>query len=261
MPSKHAHSGRLHRDADEAPPDRMIRCYDDLFSPGPIASISSSESSAVATWIAGIIRSAESRTNSASRSRCVAEAAAARMRSSGIGANTTPVDEINPYRIKAGPNRSERGTQSDVKEPHPIIDERIAALTDRQRRFLRLVYDHRNTSEIARITGEPSLPAIDKQISLAASKLGATSRIEAARLLHDHDAGVERSEFRPSELEKPTFLPLPLPVPTASRPKNEMDWRQVLAWGAIIAIGVPTLITVAAMLLSAFAQLVDGIRH
>ena len=140
-------------------------------------------------------------------------------------------------------------------------EDRFEKLTDRQRGFLRLVYDHRDTKEIARLTGEASLAAIDKQISLAAAKLGATSRVEAARLLYDHEAGVRSSELQPSEVARPSIFPLPLPLPTASRPMNTMNWRQVLAWGAVIAIATPVLLTVAAMLLVTLVQLVSGIRR
>jgi hypothetical protein len=44
-------------------------------------------------------------------------------------------------------------------------------------------------------------------------------------------------------------------VPTTARPTNDLTWRQVLAWGGIIAIAAPVAITVATMLIMALALL------
>ena len=63
---------------------------------------------------------------------------------------------------------------------------RIDQLTEAQRVCLRLVLSHHNSKEIAAIVGvSPS--AIDKRIERAVHILGAGSRFEAARRLHDSE--------------------------------------------------------------------------
>lgn len=89
---------------------------------------------------------------------------------------------------------------------------RISLLTDRQRSYLRLVLQNRNSKEIAAVTGS-SHRAVDKQLLKANNVLGVPSRFEAARLLADHDGRVEPL---PPTIDlasaKPTF-PLPPAVP------------------------------------------------
>lgn len=63
----------------------------------------------------------------------------------------------------------------------------IERLTEAQRASLRLVFSHHNSKEIAAKMGvSPS--AIDKRIERAVQVLGASSRFEAARELHQHEA-------------------------------------------------------------------------
>lgn len=133
--------------------------------------------------------------------------------------------------------------------------ERFGRLTDRQRDYLRQVFQHRNSQEIAFAAGV-SARAVDKQLQLAKDIVGTTSRFEAARLFAEYEAGVEG--FYPASVapSRPAFWPLPMPVPTTARPTNNLTWRQVLAWGVIIAITAPVAITVAAMLIIALALLV-----
>jgi DNA-binding CsgD family transcriptional regulator len=133
-------------------------------------------------------------------------------------------------------------------------NERFDRLTDRQRDYLRQVFQHRNSQEIAFAAGVSSR-AVDKQLQLAKDIVGTTSRFEAARLFAEHEAGVEG--FYPASVapSRRAFWPLPMPVPTKARPTNELAWRQVMAWGVIIAIAAPVAITVAAMLIVAFALL------
>ena len=132
--------------------------------------------------------------------------------------------------------------------------EKFDRLTDRQRDYLRHVFQHRNSQQIAFDAGV-SARAVDKQLLLAKGILGANSRFEAARMFAEHEAGVEG--FYPASVapSRPAFWPLPLPLPTKARPTNTLGWRQVLAWGAVIAIATPVAITVAVMLILALALL------
>lgn len=133
-------------------------------------------------------------------------------------------------------------------------DDRFTRLTDRQRDYLRQVFQHRNSQAIAFAAGV-SARAVDKQLQLAKDLIGTTSRFEAARLFAEYEAGVEG--FYPTSVapSRRAFWPLSLPVPTTARPTNDLTWRQVLAWGVIIAVTAPMAITVAAMLIIALALL------
>lgn len=135
-----------------------------------------------------------------------------------------------------------------------MTDERFARLSERQKDYLRQVFQHRNSQEIAFAAGV-SARAVDKQLHLAKNLIGATSRFEAARLFAEHEAGVEG--FYPASVapSRPAFWPLPLPLPTEARSTNSLTWQQVLAWGVIIAIAAPVAITVAAMVIIALAFL------
>lgn len=134
--------------------------------------------------------------------------------------------------------------------PPPPADQdalqRLALLTDRQRSYLRLVLQNRSSKEIAAATGG-SHRAVDKQLLKANGVLGVSTRFEAARLLADHDAGVEPlppANSLPSST--PTF-PLPSPLPTVEAAANMLTWRQVAIWTVIIAIATPLGLTAAGM--------------
>lgn len=131
---------------------------------------------------------------------------------------------------------------------------RFDRLTDRQKTYLRHVFQHRTSDEIAHLE-QVSARAVDKQLLLAKDTLGATSRFEAARMFAAFEAGVER--FYPASIAptRPEFWPLPLPLPTKRAALNTLSWRQVLAWGAIIGIVTPMALTVAAMVLIALSLL------
>ena len=142
------------------------------------------------------------------------------------------------------------GRPLERSPPPPIADQdplqRVALLTDRQRSYLRLVLQNRNSKEIAAATGS-SHRAVDKQLLKANGVLGVSTRFEAARLLADHDAGVEPlppATDLPSST--PTF-PLPSPLPTAKAAVNMLTWKQVALWTAIIAIATPLGLTAAGM--------------
>jgi DNA-binding CsgD family transcriptional regulator len=142
------------------------------------------------------------------------------------------------------------GPAPDISAP-----ERVALLTDRQRSYLRLVLQNRSSKEIAAATGS-SHRAVDKQLLKANGVLGVPSRFDAARLLADHDGGVESllpAITLPSA--RPTF-PLPSPLPTGETTANMLTWKQVVSWGAIIAIVTPIGLTVAAMVIVSLMLLI-----
>ncbi|WP_298670744.1 LuxR C-terminal-related transcriptional regulator [uncultured Sphingomonas sp.] len=135
-----------------------------------------------------------------------------------------------------------------------IPDGRFARLTDRQKKYLRYVFQHKTSDEIAHLEGV-SARAVDKQLHLAKEVLGATSRFEAARMFAEFEAGVERLYPASVLPSRPEFWPLPLPVPTKRTALNALSWRQVLAWGMIIGIATPIAVTVGAMVLIAISLL------
>ena len=144
------------------------------------------------------------------------------------------------------PGTSTAGRAPTAPVPDTSAPERLALLTDRQRSYLRLVLQNRNSKEIAAVTGS-SHRAVDKQLLKANNMLGVSNRFEAARLLAGHETGVEPlppAIDLPSE--KPTF-PLPPAVPTAGAVANMLTWKQVASWTAIIAIVTPLGLTAAGM--------------
>ena len=153
------------------------------------------------------------------------------------------------------PGSSPPEQTSPVADPAKSVPERLALLTDRQRSYLRLVLQNRNSKEIAAVTGS-SHRAVDKQLLKANNVLGVPTRFDAARLLADHDAGVEPL---PPAIDlpsaKPTF-PLPSPLPTGETTANMLTWKQVVSWGAIIAIVTPIGLTVAAMVIVSLMLLI-----
>jgi DNA-binding CsgD family transcriptional regulator len=63
-----------------------------------------------------------------------------------------------------------------------MINEAVASLSPMQKTCLRLVYDHLQTKQIARQLGL-SRYTVESHIKNARARLGATSRLEAARML------------------------------------------------------------------------------
>lgn len=173
-------------------------------------------------------------------------------RKASLGSNFGP--KISGARQLTGNRTSHRGHPSFMRRSAstaPPFDK----LSERQRVYLRHVFQHRTSDEIAHLEGV-SARAVDKQLFFAKDLLGATSRFEAARIFAEFEAGVER--FYPASIvpSRPEFWPLPLPVPTKRRALNTLSWRQVLAWGMIIAIGAPIALTVAAMVIISLSLLV-----
>jgi DNA-binding CsgD family transcriptional regulator len=144
------------------------------------------------------------------------------------------------------PGRHPAEQTPPAPKPDVIASDRVARLTDRQRSYLRLVLQNRNSKEIAAVTGS-SHRAVDKQLLKANNLLGVPTRFDAARLLADHDGGVEPlppANDLPSA--KLTF-PLPPAVPTDGAAANLLTWKQVASWTAIIAIVTPLGLTAAGM--------------
>lgn len=124
--------------------------------------------------------------------------------------------------------------------------DRVTLLTERQVSYLRLVLQNRNSKEIAAATGS-SHRAVDKQLLKANNLLGVPTRFDAARLLAEHDAGVERLHPAITLPSAPPTFPLPSPLPTAGSAVNMLTWRQVAWWTVIIAIVTPLGLTAAGM--------------
>ncbi|QQV79422.1 helix-turn-helix transcriptional regulator (plasmid) [Sphingomonas aliaeris] len=122
----------------------------------------------------------------------------------------------------------------------------IALLSERQRSYLRLVAQHRNSKEIAAETGS-SHRAVDKQLLKANALLGVATRFDAARLFADHEAGVEPLPPANTLPSAPPTFPLPPAWPTNEAAANMMSWKQVAAWTFIIAIVTPLGLTAAGM--------------
>jgi DNA-binding CsgD family transcriptional regulator len=72
----------------------------------------------------------------------------------------------------------------------PTSNPDLAALTDGQRDCLRLVYNHMTSKDIARVLGV-SPHTVDMRLRTAMKTLSVGSRIEAARLLVQEEAGGE----------------------------------------------------------------------
>lgn len=123
---------------------------------------------------------------------------------------------------------------------------RVALLTERQRAYLRLVLQNRSSKEIAAVAGG-SHRAVDKQLLKAMSVLGVASRFDAARVMAEHEAGVEPLHPANTLPSAEPIFPLPPPVPTAGAAANMLDWQQVAIWTVIVAIATPLGLTAAGM--------------
>ena len=148
---------------------------------------------------------------------------------------------------------SETGSRSaertlPIPSPADTSESRIGRLSERQRAYLRLVRQNRSSKEIAALTGT-SHRAIDKQLLKANNTLGVATRFDAARLVADHDDGVE--PLHPAIVLPSTasIFPLPPVVPTKEAAANMLTWKQVAFWTAIISIVTPLGLTAAGMVI------------
>lgn len=148
--------------------------------------------------------------------------------------------------------------------------ERVARLTDTQRKCLRLVYAHLSSKEIApRLGVEPG--TVDQYIKAAMRTLGVSDRRAAARILAEHEGATApplvyqpsviadpaepatmpasnvrgpdaapgeamREEPIPFRLAAPSAARIPLPFASEGGGRNDLGWVQRLAWIAVIAI-------------------------
>lgn len=148
--------------------------------------------------------------------------------------------------------------------------DRIARLTETQRKCLRLVYAHMSSKEIAPLLGvEPG--TVDQYIKAAMRTLGVSDRRTAARMLAEHEGTQSQPlVYQPPEIARPTEpatltpsigqrpetalgeamredpVPFQVTVPSAARlrlpfaakggARNDLGWGQRLAWIAAIAI-------------------------
>lgn len=135
-------------------------------------------------------------------------------------------------------------------------DSKFESLSERQRLYLRLVFDLCSSHEIAFRT-ESSSSAVDKQLNLACRKLDASSRIDAARRFHEYEARVQSLDpgGKINSPSRPSLWPLPWLLPSKAAPVNTLTRQQVVAWAMILAIVAPTSITVAAMFIVAITLL------
>lgn len=148
--------------------------------------------------------------------------------------------------LNAAPGERPEPRRDPDPGDHRSSADKIGLLTERQRSYLRLVLQNRSSKEIAAATGS-SHRAIDKQLLKANNLLGVANRFDAARLLAEHDAGVEPLPPATSLPSDPPTFPLPLPWPTPGVATNMMTWKQVGLWTVIIAIATPLGLTAAGM--------------
>ncbi|WP_082449591.1 LuxR C-terminal-related transcriptional regulator [Sphingomonas sp. Leaf67] len=152
--------------------------------------------------------------------------------------------EVSPDRPGQSLAKDVAPTGEDTKKP----SFRVAQLSERQLSYLRLVYQHRSSKEIAALTGVSSR-AVDKQLLKANNLLGTNSRVDAARLVADYDGGVEPLPPAISPPSEERLFPLPLPLPTTGAAANMLTWKQAAIWSVIIAIVTPIGLTVAGMVI------------
>ncbi|MEY2882969.1 MAG: hypothetical protein RL490_693, partial [Pseudomonadota bacterium] len=93
------------------------------------------------------------------------------------------------YGLDNAPRRPSRVAVTIQSEPAaPLPNPRVAQLTEGQRDCLRLVYNHMTSKDIARVLGV-SPHTVDMRLRTAMKTLNVDSRIDAARLLAQDEAG------------------------------------------------------------------------
>lgn len=165
-----------------------------------------------------------------------------------LAANHSILQGLRMETPPAGKVPSNANDRASTRQQSVDASQRLAQLSERQLCYLRHVYQHRSSKEIASLTGA-SARAVDKQLLKANNLLGTSNRIEAARLVAGFDEGVEPL---PPANDLPSFaplFPLPSPLPTAGAAANMLSWKQAAVWSAIIAIVTPVGLTVAGMVI------------
>lgn len=130
----------------------------------------------------------------------------------------------------------------------------IEKLSAAQVETLRHVYAHQNSKEIARLMGV-SPHTVDARIKSAIRILGVSTRIEAARIVHDASdpAAYQPLVYQPPELAYPPqaaetdraqsekrqsgIFSIGYPFPTKGRPFNTHGQRERILWPILIAFG------------------------
>jgi len=145
--------------------------------------------------------------------------------------------------IKSGPHPGESPSSFDAA----TLATRIDKLTERQRIYLRLVRQLKNSKEIAAIAGNTSPRGVDKQLLKANAILGVSKRFDAAQMLAAYEQGVEYSSPANALPSVPSDFRLSRPWPTAGAAANMLTWKQAASWTAIISIVTPIGLTAAGM--------------
>lgn len=119
--------------------------------------------------------------------------------------------------------------------------DRLARVSEGQRACLRLVLQHQSSKAIARALAI-SPHTVDQRIRFAMKALGASSRIEAARLL----AASEAEEGYQALIHQSPDIDPPAPAPPASPPLepevryggklSKIAWILVIAAAALLAL-------------------------
>lgn len=130
----------------------------------------------------------------------------------------------------------------------------IEKLSAAQVETLQHVYAHQNSKEIARLMGV-SPHTVDARIKAATRILGVSTRIEAARLVHDANGqpAYQSLVYQSPELEfsqqaeeagqaqgddrQPSIFSIGYPFPTKGRPINTHGRRERILWPILIAFG------------------------
>lgn len=97
--------------------------------------------------------------------------------------------------------------------------DRIERLTDKQRECLRLVFMHRSSKEIARTLGIGA-DAVDQRIKTAMRTLDVETRIDAARLLAEHEG---LGPYQRLVYQMPDVVPAGFPASHGPR-STERGW-------------------------------------
>jgi DNA-binding CsgD family transcriptional regulator len=134
------------------------------------------------------------------------------------------------------------------------VQNAIEKLSAAQVETLRHVYAHQNSKEIARMMGV-SPHTVDARIKAAIRILGVSTRIEAARIVHDASdpAAYQPLVYQPPELayppqaaetdraqsekRQPSIFSIGYPFPTKGRPFNTHGRRERILWPILIAFG------------------------
>jgi len=133
--------------------------------------------------------------------------------------------------------------------------ERAGKLSEGQRECLRMVLRHMSSKEIARALGI-SRHTVDQRLRLAMTLLGASNRVEAARLFAEAEgrdpAQYQRFAYQSPELAAAPESPPP-PSPQAREERTDGRLRKI-AWIVGIAAGAAVLFAALFIGLNALSQ-------